>query len=538
MSNLYAEIVVNIEAPLAGTYHYSVPRDMRRYLKIGHLVEIEFGRRVAQGIVISFANDLRALTSASSVSSSLAEPVEAKEDEPFDESLIKPVLSLINNDPVVFDWQIALAQWMSGAYLAPLNGCLRLFLPPGLTRWSDVTISMNPYWDGEGRLTELQEKIINLLKEHGDLRGKKLRPMLPKAERKKWQAAVNQLAKRDILRKASVLDAPRLRPKAIKTAELIARPEQIVQKLPEIGRKSKQADVLIWLLLANEPTPTVEQVLAGSGRERADLDKCFADGLVEMRKMGGFLPEEGGGTSVDLSDTDRRGNTDEFVAVKGTKKLVIDTVLRLKKGESYGRIIDFLASEARPVSVAAVYDFAEATLAQLKKLVKWEIVKFGAEEVWRDSMADRDFTPAEAPRLTNDQARIWGRLKSAMILAGIESEEPEDDFEDWDEPDELEDEPSSQEIFEVKPFLLHGVTGSGKTEIYMRAIEHALTAGRTAIVLVPEIALTPQTVRRFAARFPGRVAVMHSRLSDGERYDTWRRARQGLFDIVVGPRSA
>ncbi|MFQ5419172.1 MAG: primosomal protein N', partial [Anaerolineae bacterium] len=90
----------------------------------------------------------------------------------------------------------------------------------------------------------------------------------------------------------------------------------------------------------------------------------------------------------------------------------------------------------------------------------------------------------------------------------------------------------------LAPFLLHGVTGSGKTEIYMRAIDLALKRGQTAVVLVPEIALTPQTVRRFAARFPGRVAVLHSRLSDGERYDTWRRARQGLFDIVVGPRSA
>ncbi|MCK5923554.1 MAG: ATP-binding cassette domain-containing protein, partial [Methylococcales bacterium] len=71
-------------------------------------------------------------------------------------------------------------------------------------------------------------------------------------------------------------------------------------------------------------------------------------------------------------------------------------------------------------------------------------------------------------------------------------------------------------------FLLHGVTGSGKTEIYMHAIERALAQGQQAIVLVPEIALTPQTVRRFAARFPGRVAMLHSRLSTGERYDTWR----------------
>ena len=87
-------------------------------------------------------------------------------------------------------------------------------------------------------------------------------------------------------------------------------------------------------------------------------------------------------------------------------------------------------------------------------------------------------------------------------------------------------------------YLLHGVTGSGKTELYLRALRRAVEAGRQGIVLVPEISLTPQTVRRFAARFPGRVAVLHSKLSDGERYDTWRRAGAGDFDIIVGSRSA
>ncbi len=87
-------------------------------------------------------------------------------------------------------------------------------------------------------------------------------------------------------------------------------------------------------------------------------------------------------------------------------------------------------------------------------------------------------------------------------------------------------------------FLLHGVTGSGKTEIYLRAIELTLAQGRQAMFLVPEIALTAQTIRRVASRFPGRLAVVHGALSEGERYDTWRRAREGLIDIVVGPRSA
>ena len=90
----------------------------------------------------------------------------------------------------------------------------------------------------------------------------------------------------------------------------------------------------------------------------------------------------------------------------------------------------------------------------------------------------------------------------------------------------------------TKPVLLHGVTGSGKTEVYLQAIARVLEAGKGAIVLVPEISLTPQTVRRFAGRFGARVAVLHSALSDGERYDEWHRIRTGEARVVVGPRSA
>ena len=88
------------------------------------------------------------------------------------------------------------------------------------------------------------------------------------------------------------------------------------------------------------------------------------------------------------------------------------------------------------------------------------------------------------------------------------------------------------------PTLLFGVTGSGKTEVYLQAIAKELAAGRGAIVMVPEIALTPQTVGRFASRFGDRVAVLHSALSDGERYDEWHRIRSGAARVVVGPRSA
>jgi primosomal protein N' (replication factor Y) (superfamily II helicase) len=91
---------------------------------------------------------------------------------------------------------------------------------------------------------------------------------------------------------------------------------------------------------------------------------------------------------------------------------------------------------------------------------------------------------------------------------------------------------------ESRTVLLHGVTGSGKTEVYIEALKRVRSRGRTGIILVPEIALTPQTVRRFRAHFGDSVAVLHSRMSMGERFDAWRKIRQGTCDVVVGPRSA
>ncbi len=139
-----------------------------------------------------------------------------------------------------------------------------------------------------------------------------------------------------------------------------------------------------------------------------------------------------------------------------------------------------------------------------------------------------------APALTGDQAAALERIRAALARSPADAPSPGSPA---DAPSPAPS-PSPADAPSPAGFLLHGVTGSGKTEVYLGAVEATLAAGRTAIVLVPEIALTPQVLGRFVARFGDIVAVIHSALSAGERHDEWMRMRTGEARVCVGPRSA
>jgi primosomal protein N' (replication factor Y) len=124
----------------------------------------------------------------------------------------------------------------------------------------------------------------------------------------------------------------------------------------------------------------------------------------------------------------------------------------------------------------------------------------------RGAEAEESASPEELPRLTEDQSTVWGQLQDRLASGGTA--------------------------------LLHGVTGSGKTEIYLRACQQVLSQGMGVLVLVPEVSLTPQAQQRFARRFGARVSILHSGLSDGERREQWWRIRRGERPLVVGTRSA
>ncbi|MBU2610121.1 MAG: primosomal protein N', partial [Chloroflexi bacterium] len=187
----------------------------------------------------------------------------------------------------------------------------------------------------------------------------------------------------------------------------------------------------------------------------------------------------------------------------------------------------FLISAPEPVNVAWVYAESGCNLTDLQELAERELIVLRETEIWRDPLQrieSRGIESSPPPELTPDQQKAWEAISMAF-----HSQSP-------GHPPLITH--HSSLVTPPSAFLLHGVTGSGKTEIYIRAAQEAIRRGKQAIILVPEIALTPQTVRRFLARFPGQVGLVHSKLSDGERYDTWRRARLGLLNIIIGPRSA
>ena len=175
------------------------------------------------------------------------------------------------------------------------------------------------------------------------------------------------------------------------------------------------------------------------------------------------------------------------------------------------KALRFLIKQPGAISVSWVYADSGCNLKDLQELAERELILLNETEIWRDPLEKIEGVGGEQRELilTDEQKDVWRKIEAGFQNGNIK-----------------------------KPFLLQGVTGSGKTEIYIRAAQEAVRRGKQAIILVPEISLTPQTVRRFLVRFPGQVGLIHSKLSEGERYDTWRRARAGMLKVLIGPRSA
>ncbi len=177
------------------------------------------------------------------------------------------------------------------------------------------------------------------------------------------------------------------------------------------------------------------------------------------------------------------------------------------KAPKQTEVLELINRMNTAVSVRDINSFIPNATPAINALIKKGVLTDDDFVVFRNPFANVDSQPSEPPLLTIDQSAALKKINESIDKG-------------------------------VGTSLLFGVTGSGKTEVYMQAISHAIALGGQAIVLVPEISLTPQAMQRFRSRFGERVAVLHSRLSSGERYDEWRRIRLGMVDVVIGARSA
>jgi primosomal protein N' (replication factor Y) len=238
---------------------------------------------------------------------------------------------------------------------------------------------------------------------------------------------------------------------------------------------------------------------AKSGFEKAV--KCLEE--YKLVKRGFFLPRPGVKPQIKL-----------FARLSPLISLQDESLLKkLARAKKQKTVLEYINASAEPDYLLPADEICEATGVQpafLRAMAEKGLLEVEEREVRRDPLANRPQRERaeEPPILTYQQAQVWRELLDGLQTPGY------------------------------KTYLLHGVTGSGKTELYLRAIARTLRDGKQAIVLVPEIALTAQTVDRFAARFPGKVAVRHSKLYPGEAYDEWRRTREGEAQIVIGARSA
>ena len=196
-------------------------------------------------------------------------------------------------------------------------------------------------------------------------------------------------------------------------------------------------------------------------------------------------------------------------------ELNIDSINNIATGrtgshasERRRKILELLVREEKYVDVSYIYASTGASSADIRYLEERTLVEVNSREAVRDPVENFSPEGTTKPQLTKDQISAWQKIQKAL------------------------NSPKSV------PVIIRGITGSGKTELYLRAVEQVEKDGKQAAVLVPEISLTPQTIQRFLDRFPGKVGVIHSRLSPGERYDTWRRARRGEISVLIGPRSA
>ncbi|MBO8162328.1 MAG: primosomal protein N' [Brevibacillus sp.] len=252
-------------------------------------------------------------------------------------------------------------------------------------------------------------------------------------------------------------------------------------------------------------SPLLRELWQGRLIALSDAEKRYPQEVV-------FLPGwlEAGWVSLEQRVQDRVTRKQVSLVTLSVESSTVEKLIGQlpPRAEKMIQALRYLARQEEPVPLQTLLDTLGISRSTLNSLEKKGWVQVVRREVYRDPYEKKQFQQPTRHALMPQQVECLRNIEQKLAAA------------------------------EYSAFLLHGVTGSGKTEVYIEAIERTIAAGREAIFLVPEISLTPQMVERFKARFGEKVAVLHSALSQGERYDEWRKIQRQEVQVVVGARSA
>jgi primosomal protein N' (replication factor Y) len=392
---------------------------------------------------------------------------------------LRPISTILDPEPALLPHQRALAEWMAEYYVTPLAHVALTMLPPGLMQRSKVVLHLIKNEDMERNEAALPaftglQALIGLLLADGELDIERLREMVGQ---KRAREVLQEALASGLIEREPQLDAPRTRTRRKRVVRLVAQGEILNSWLQRTEAQLQ------------ESLPEPGHITVAPDNVRRRPKKNVPDPWA--------IP--GTSSALALTPQNRTG-------LLAQRQLAAINLLQHDKSEPG------MSAHWTPGMLCKA---SGLTPKQLQTLVGQHIITIEEIEVQRDPLLGRIIPSSTPLPLTMDQQEAL-----EQILEHVDGR------------------PGLVGVGVIAPILLHGVTGSGKTEVYLQALAAMISRGKRGIVLVPEIALTAQAIHRFVGRFPGRVAIIHSALTDGERYDEWRRIRAGQVDVVIGSRSA
>ncbi len=419
--------------------------------------------------------------------------VETMDTPGYDRDEVRPLEPPIDAAPCIPADRLSLAAWVRHTYIASPWESYALFLPPGSGERPRTAVSRGT---GEpSALSERQQAIYEALTDvpvdTEEVKGTLARAVGAQG----FEAALAVLVRRGLADRHYTLAPARARPRVVEVVRLMVGPAQARSFAGAVeGRRSSRRARAVRMVQEMGGRASFADV-ARAARGAPAVETLIADGV---------LARDGQGDADVrlLSDPETVAQLLREWSRGQTEQAAVAILYRLAGAADRGDE-PVLPLRGLPAAVGGDVRAALAGLAASKIVELQEVLDR------RDPLRHMTDLVVRPPvELIAEQREAAQAIRAAIDRGNGTA------------------------------LLLQGVTGSGKTEVYLDALRHAVAQGRRGMVLVPEIALTPQTVRRFAERFPGRVGVLHSGLGLGEAYDEWHRVARGEYDVVIGSRSA